>query len=387
MDFSLPPEIEELRRSLRDFLEREVRPLEEARLDPDTDRVPTELRARVRRRSAELGFYAADFPEEHGGSGLSQVGMVALRDEAYGSGLRLGGSVCAGPEGPTGILLEATDEQKKRYLAPLVRAEVSTAFALTEPEAGSDAQNIRTSAAREGGEWVLNGRKHFITNGREADFVIVLAANDREKRAHGGITAFIVEKGTPGFSVGRAQVGMVDDEPQVELVFEDCRVSEEQVLGGPEKVGRGFYQAMRFLGTGRLQIAAMSNGLAGFALGLGVEHARSRKAFGRPIGSFQYVQGHLVDSLVELRASRHLTNECAWRYDRGEPVIRESSITKLYATEMVNRVAYRMTQVFGGMGWMREVPLERLYRSVRGFTLFEGTSEIQRYILAKTLGL
>ena len=234
---------------------------------------------------------------------------------------------------------------------------------------------------------MLNGRKHFITNGSEADFVIVFAANDREKRAHGGITAFIVEKGTPGFSVGRVQVGMVDDSPQVELVFEDCRVSEEQVLGGPERVGQGFYQAMKFLGTGRLQIAAMSNGLADFALRLGVEHAKSRRAFGRPIGAFQYVQGHLVDSLVELQASRHLTYECAWRHDRGEPVVRESSMAKLYATEMVNRVAYRMIQVLGGMGWMREVPLERIYRSARAFTLFEGTSEIQRHILARTLGL
>ena len=387
MDFNLPPEVDELRRSLRDFIDREVRPLEEEHLDPEKDDVPLDLWQKVRRRSAELGFYAPDFPEEYGGAGLPQVGMVALREEAAKSGLRLAAGVCYGPEGPTGILMDGTDEQKKRYLMPLITAEKSMAFALTEPEAGSDAQNIRTTATKDGDDWVINGRKHFITNGKHADFVVVFAANDREKKAQGGITAFVVDKGTKGFSVGRSQLGMVEGEGQVELVFEDCRVSEEQVLGGPDKVGIGFYSAMGFLAMGRLSIAAMCNGIADYALGLGLEYAKSRTAFDRPIGKNQYVQGHIVESLVELRASRLLTSECAWKYDQGDQVIQESSIVKLYASEMVNRVAYRMIQVYGGMGWMREVPLERIYRLVRIFTLVEGTSEIQKYIIAKTLGL
>lgn len=387
MDFALSSELEELRRSLRDFIEREVRPLDEKELDPEDDNVPIELWRQVRRRSAELGFYAPDFPEEYGGAGLPQVGMVALREEAARSGLRLAAGVCYGPEGPTGVLLDGTEEQKKRYLVPLIAAEKSMAFALTEPDAGSDAQNIRTSAVRENGHWVLNGRKHFITNGKHADFVLVFAANDRTLRANGGITAFLVERGTPGFSVGRSQKGMVEGEGQVELIFEDCRVSEEQVLGGPEKVGFGFYSAMQFLAMGRLSIAAMCNGLADFALTLGLDYAKSRTAFDRPIGKNQYVQGHLIDSLIDLKASRLMTYECAWKYDRGEQVIQESSIAKLYASEMVNRVAYRMIQVYGGMGWMREIPLERIYRFVRIFPLVEGTSEIQKYIIAKTLGL
>ena len=387
MDFSIPSEYLELQNNLRGFIDRELRPLEEAELDPDKDDVPADIRNRVRRRSAELGFYAADFPEDVGGSGLPQVGMVALREAAWSAGSRLAAFTTYGPEGPTGLLLAGTPEQKKTYLTPLITAEKSMCFALTEPDAGSDAQSIRTTAVKEGDEWVLNGRKHFITNGKDADFALVFAANDRAKKAQGGITAFLVEKGTPGFEVGRAQVGMIEGEGQFELVFDDCRVSDEQVLGGPENAGMGFYAAMQFLGMGRLSIAAMCNGIAEYALQLGIEYAKQRTAFDRPIGKNQYVQGHIVESFVELKASRLMTYECAWKYDQGEPVVQESSIVKLYASEMVNRVVDRMIQVHGGMGWMRELPLERLYRFVRIFTLVEGTSEIQKYVIAKTLGL
>jgi alkylation response protein AidB-like acyl-CoA dehydrogenase len=387
MDFSIPDEYAELQRNITGFIDRELRPLEEAELDPEEDDVPVELRDRVRKRSAELGFYAADFPEDLGGSGLPQLGMVLLREAAARSGCRLAGFATYGPEGPTGLLLNATDEQKKKYLVPLISAEKSMCFALTEPEAGSDAQSIRTSATQDGDSWILNGTKHFITNGKHADFALVFAANDRSKKAQGGITAFIVEKGTPGFSIGRAQRGMVEGEGQFELVFEDCRVPEEQILGGPQNVGMGFYSAMQFLAMGRLSIGAMCNGIADYALSLGIEQAKNRVAFDRPIGKNQYVQGHIVDSIVELKASKLMTYECAWKYDQGDAVIQESSIVKLYASEMVNRVADRMIQVHGGMGWMRELPLERIYRLVRIFTLVEGTSEIQRYIIAKTEGL
>jgi acyl-CoA dehydrogenase len=284
-------------------------------------------------------------------------------------------------------LLSGTAEQKKEYLVPLVSAEKSMCFALTEPDAGSDAQNIRTTATKDGSDWILNGRKHFITNGRHADFALVFAANDRSKKAQGGISAFIVEKETPGFSVGRGQIGMIEGEGQFELLFEDCRVSEEQILGGPENVGIGFYSAMQFLAMGRLSIAAGCNGIADYALNLGIEYAKERVAFDRPIGKNQYIQGHIVESAVELKASKLMTYECAWKYDHGDQVIQESSMVKLYATEMVNRVVDRMIQVHGGMGWMRDLPLERLYRFVRIFTLVEGTSEIQKYIIAKTLGL
>lgn len=387
MDFAVPTEYAELQKDLESFIDRELRPLEEAELDPDRDDVPVEIRDRVRRRSAELGFYAADFPEDLGGSGLPQLGMVLLREAAARTGCRLAAFTLYGPEGPTGVLLAGTGEQKKRYLMPLITAEKSMCFALTEPDAGSDAQNIKTTAVKDGDEWILNGRKHFITNGKHADFALVFAANDREKKAQGGITAFIVEKGTLGFSVGRGQVGMVEGEGQFELVFEDCRVPDEHVLGGPANTGLGFYSAMQFLAMGRLSIGATCNGIADYCFSLGLGYAKERKAFDRPIGKNQYVQGHLVESLIEIRASKLMTYECAWKYDRGDTVVQESSIVKLYASEMVNRVVDRMIQVHGGMGWMRELPLERIYRLVRIFTLVEGTSEIQKYIIAKSLGL
>ena len=205
MDFTVPDEYAELQNNVVAFIERELRPLEEAELDPESDEVPIELRDRVRRRSAELGFYAADFPEDLGGTGLPQLGMVLLREAAARTGCRLATFVTYGPEGPTGLLLNGTDEQKKSYLVPLISAERSMCFALTEPDAGSDAQSIKTTAVKDGDDWVLNGTKHFITNGKHADFALVFAANDLEKKAQGGITAFLVERGTPGFSVGRAQ--------------------------------------------------------------------------------------------------------------------------------------------------------------------------------------
>jgi alkylation response protein AidB-like acyl-CoA dehydrogenase len=387
VEFAVPAEYSELQRNLRDFIDRELRPLEEAELDPERDEVPVELRDRVRRRSAELGFYAADFPEDVGGSGLPQLGMVLLREAAASSGCRLAAFTTYGPEGPTGLLLSGTEEQKKKYLVSLVNAEKSMCFALTEPDAGSDAQNIRTSATKDGDTWILNGTKRFITNGKHADFALVFAANDRSKKAQGGITAFLVEKRTPGFEVGRAQIGMVEGEGQFELNFQDCRVSEEQILGGADQVGMGFYAAMQFLAMGRLSIAAMCNGIADYCLQLGIDYAQEREAFGRPIGKNQYVQGHIVESLIELKAARLMTYECAWKYDGGDPVIQESSIVKLYSSEMVNRVVDRMIQVHGGMGWMRELPFERIYRLVRIFPLVEGTSEVQRHIIAKSLGL
>ncbi len=386
MDFAIPDEYAELQNNLTSYIDRELRPLEEE-LDKEKDDVPVELRDRVRRRSAELGFYAADFPEDLGGSGLPQLGMVLLREAAARSGCRLAAFTTYGPEGPTGVLLSGTDEQKKKYLTPLITAEKSMCFALTEPDAGSDAQNIHTTATQDGDDWVLNGTKHFITNGKHADFALVFAANDRERKAQGGITAFIVQKGTPGFEVGRGQIGMVEGEGQFELIFDNCRVPSEQILGGPDQIGMGFYAAMQFLAMGRLSIGAMCNGIADYCLSLGIDYAKSRVAFDRPIGKNQYVQGHIVESLIDVKASKLMTYECAWKYDHGDPVIQESSIVKLYASEMVNRVVDRMIQVHGGMGWMRELPLERIYRLVRIFTLVEGTSEIQKYIIAKTLGL
>jgi acyl-CoA dehydrogenase len=266
----------------------------------------------------------------------------------------------------------------------LVRAERSMCFALTEPEAGSDAQAIRTTAVRHGEGWVLNGRKHYITNGAHADYAVVFAVTDREKRASGGITAFLVPRHAPGFSVGKRQRTIAGDTNQAELVFDDCRIPGDHVIG---EVGYGFQAAMRFLNAGRAFIGAMCVGLAEHLLRISIEQATARQTFGKPIGRYQAIQWMLADSAVEIHAARLMTYHLAWLVDRGEHPIKESSIVKLNNTEMVGRVADRAVQVFGGMGVLAEGPVERIYRFVRMLRIVEGTSEIQRVVIARSLGL
>ncbi len=390
MDFRVAPELEEVRTSLRSFLEREVRPVEERfarQLQEDewTDEM-RDAGFALRKKSAEIGFYGAHLPEDVGGWGLSILGTTLLVEEAGRSGLRFATFVLGppNPEAPTPLLLDCTPELQKRYLIPLVKAETTMCFALTEPEAGSDAQAIRTKAVRDGDHFVLNGVKHFITNGERADFALVFAVTDQEKRAQGGITAFIVEKGTPGFSVGKKQRTMAGDTNQSELIFEDCRVPATSIVG---QEGFGFYSAMRFLNAGRSYIGAMCLGIADYCVKISTEYALSRKTFGKPIGKYQAVQWMLADSVAEIEAARWMTYHLAWLCDQGEQPIRESSIVKLYNTEMVNRVADRAVQIFGGMGYLTEGPVERIYRFVRMLRIVEGTSEIQRLLIARSLGL
>lgn len=390
MDFTIPQEIEDVRASFKQFLDREVRPVEDWFMPQlqDDEFTPQmhEAGLTLRRKSAEIGFYGAHLPEDVGGWGLSTLGMTMLVEENGRSGLRFGIYVLGppSPETPTPLLLEGTPEQQKKYLVPLVKGETTMCFALTEPDAGSDAQSIRTKAVRDGDHFVLSGVKHFITNGANADFAIVFAVTDAEKRAQGGITAFIVEKGTPGFRPGKKQKTMAGDSNQYELIFEDCRVPAANILG-PE--GFGFYSAMKFLNSGRAYIGALCLGLADYMVRIGTEYALQRKAFGKPIGKNQAVQWMLADSAVEIEAARWLTYRLAWMCDQGEQPMRESSMVKLYNTEMVGRVADRAVQLFGGMGYLTEGPVERIYRFVRMLRIVEGTSEIQRLVIARTLGL
>lgn len=267
---------------------------------------------------------------------------------------------------------------------PLVKGETSMCFALTEPDAGSDAQAIRTSARRDGDHFIINGTKHFITNGADADFAIVFAVTDAEKRANGGITAFIVDRDTPGFTVGKRQKTMAGDTNQVELIFQDARVPASNILGTE---GFGFYAAMKFLNSGRAYIGAMCLGVADYLVRISTEYALQRKTFNKPIGKNQAVQWMLADSAVEIEAARWMTYHLAWMVDQGEEPMRESSMVKLYNTEMVNRVADRAVQIFGGMGYAAEGPVERIFRFVRMFRIVEGASEIQRLVIARTMGL
>jgi len=390
MDFGVPAELDETRASFRAFLEREVRPVEERfRTQIQDDAWTDEMRdaaMALRRKSAEVGYYGAYMPEEVGGWGLSTLGYTLLVEALGEAGYRMGQFVLGppNPDAPSKMLLELPADLQKEYIVPLVRAEKTMCFALTEPDAGSDAQSISTRAVRDGDHWVLNGRKHFITNGANADFAVVFAVTDPEKRASGGITAFLIERGTPGFETGRLQKTMSTGMAPAELIFTDCRVPATHVVG---QEGFGFLTAMKFLNSGRAYIGALCLGLAEYCLRVATQYAKDRKAFGKPIGKNQAVSFMLADSAVDIETARWITYRLAWLVDKGEEPIKDSSMVKLYNTEMVGRVADRAVQVFGGMGYLSEGPVERVYRFVRMFRIVEGTSEIQRLVIARSLGL
>jgi acyl-CoA dehydrogenase len=287
--------------------------------------------------------------------------------------------------GPTPIYLDCTDEQREKYLFPLMRADKVTCFALTEPGAGSDATRIKTKAVRQDdGTWVINGRKHFITGGDQADFALVFAVTDGEKRAQGGITAFFVDADTAGYAVTRHQRTMSPWQNPVEITLEDVRVTDSQILG---KEGFGFYSAVKGINGARLQIAASALGIAQMLLDRSIEYAKTRVAFEKPIGANQFVQGLLVDSYAEVEQARLLVYRCAQEIDDGADGRRQAALAKLVATEMVGRVADRAIQVHGGNGFMTELGLEAWYRDVRAMRLYEGTTEILKSNVAKTLGL
>jgi acyl-CoA dehydrogenase len=386
---AIPDEYTALTSALRDFVAREVQPLEDAHAKElqETGHIAdaVELRRALRKKSVDAGFYTLFMPEEAGGGGVGYLGM-ALAYEAVahtGSYLANGGGLLPNVEGPTPVLLDCNDDQRKRYLEPTMRAEREAAFALTEPEAGSDATKIKTRAVKQGDHYVINGRKHFITHGAYADYVLLFAVTDPEKGAQGGITCFLVDTDTPGFTVARKQQTMYDDH-QAELVFEDMEVGEEQILG---KEGYGFYSAMKWINGGRIQIAAGAVGIAQHLYDRMLDYAKQREAFGKPIGKNQYVQGHIVDSLCELEQARYLTYDASDRIDNGGDGRLWAAKAKYVASEMVGRVADRAIQVYGGNGYMTEMGIERYARLVRAMRLYEGTSEILKTNIARGLGL
>ncbi len=386
---AIPDEYTALTGALRDFVAREVQPIEDAHAQElqQTGHIAdaVEIRRGLRKKSAAAGFYTLFMPEDAGGGGVGYLGM-ALAYEAMaetGSYLANGGGVLPGVEGPTPVLLDCNDDQRARYLEPTMRAEREAAFALTEPEAGSDATKIKTRAIRNGDTYVVNGRKHFITHGAYADYVLLFAVTDPEKGAQGGITCFLVDTDTPGFSVARKQQTMYDDH-QAELVFEDMEVGTQQVLG---QEGYGFYSAMKWINGGRIQIAASAVGIAQHLYDRMLDYAKQREAFGKPIGKNQYVQGHIVDSLCELEQARLLTYAAADAIDNGGDGRLWAAKAKYVASEMVGRVADRAIQVYGGNGYMTEMGIERYARLVRAMRLYEGTSEILKTNIARGLGL
>jgi alkylation response protein AidB-like acyl-CoA dehydrogenase len=387
---NIPEELIELRNSLRQFMEREVAPVEDEHreeiLEHSVYEGMKDDRMKIRKRSAELGFYTLHMPEDVGGGGLSLLGQVLLHEEIYRTGSILATNETTLPivTGPTPIYLDCTPAQRDKYLDPLMRMDKTTCFALTEPGAGSDATRIQTRAEKKNGSWVINGRKHFITGGDYADFALVFAVTDSEKRARGGITAFFVDADSSGYSVSRLQKTMSPYQKPAELTFEDVEVPDENVLG---EVGFGFYSAVKGINGARMQISANALGVAEYLLKRSMEYANDRVAFERPISANQFVQGHLVDSYAELEMARLMVYKCADDIDNGADGRREAALAKLVSTEMVNRVADRAIQVHGGNGFMTELGIEVWAREVRAMRLYEGTSEILRTNIAKTLGV
>jgi acyl-CoA dehydrogenase len=285
--------------------------------------------------------------------------------------------------GSQGILIFGTEEQKRRWLPGIASGQKTACFALTEPNSGSDAAAMETMAVLQGDHWVLNGQKRWTTNVNVADYVTVYAVTDKQKRARGGITAFLVEKQFPGFHVGPVDKKMgMRGSHTCDLILEDCRVPKDNVIGN---VGDGFKVAMQVLDRGRLTMAACCVGSAQRLLDESIGYAKTRRQFGQPIGSFQLIQAMLADSAAELYAGRSMVYMAAWRKDQGENVTKDAAMAKLWCSEMVGRVADRAVQIHGGMGYMRSMAVERFYRDVRLIRIYEGTSEIQRLVVAREL--
>jgi len=382
MDFTVPEEIEMLRQTLRRFVTEEVIPLErETNLTWDVA-PPKELRKQVRLRSKELGLYGLDMPEEVGGGGVSLSGRCLLEMEAHFHDTVFFLDVLGTGVGPTPILLACTGQQKERFLQPMMNGEVTTCLALSEPDAGSDATAIRMSAKEEDGVYVLNGTKNIVSNGVQADFAMVFAVTDEKLGPNGGITCFLVDKETPGFSVGRSHTCMGFTGFQGELVFQDCRVPAENVLG---QEGFGLLLALNWINANRVTTAALTVGVARRLLKMSAEYAKQRVQFGKPIATYQAIQLKLADMATELFAAENIVVRTAWMKDQGMDIQKEAAMTKLYCSEMVNRAAYEAIQIHGGAGCLRETNVERVYRMVRIFTIIEGTSEMQRLTIAGRL--
>ncbi|MBU0493481.1 MAG: acyl-CoA dehydrogenase [Chloroflexi bacterium] len=375
MDFTLTEEQEMIRKSVREFAEKEVAPRAQE-IDKE-HRFPEE----IIRKMGELGFLGLPIPEEYDGVGADTVSYAIAVEEisrACGStGITFAAhvSLACGP-----LVYFGSDEQKRKYLAPMATGEWIGAFGLTEPDAGSDAGATRTRAVRDGDEWVINGRKIFITNGSLADVIIITAMTDPEAGTR-GITNFIVEKGNPGFKPWRDEDKMgLRGSVTSELVFEDCRVPDANILGSP---GDGFRQFLKVLDGGRISIGAMALGLAQAALDKATEYAKTRVQFGQPIGKFQAIQWMLADMATEIDAARLMVYRAAWLKDQGVRYTREAAMAKLYASEVAERAAFKALQIHGGYGYMHEYDVERIYRDQRLCSIGEGTSEIQRLVIAR----
>ena len=378
MDFSLTEEQKMIQQTVRRFVERELMPLEKEVMENEgkypAGIEPSKYRE-LQMKAKELGFWGINTPEEYGGANLGAV-MSALIAMEMGRTLvsfTFGGSA-------DNILYYGNEWQKREYLVPTIEGKRHSCFALTEPGAGSDPSAIRTSAVKDGKYWVLNGQKVFITGGNEADFAMVFAVTDREKPPqNGGVTCFLVDRemgwtSRPVYTMGGWS--------RAELFFENVRVPEDHVLG---EVGKGFSLGMQWIGQGRWLIASRCVGTAERLLQMAIDYSKQRVTFGEPIADRQAIQWMIADSAVEIQATKWLALNAAWKVDQGQDNRHEASMAKLFGAGMANRVVDRVMQIHGGMGYTKEMPIERWYRDLRVTRIYEGTDEIQHFIIARAL--
>jgi len=378
MEFKFSEEHNMLRDMVRKFVDQDVKPIA-ARIDKEKA-IPDELL----KKAADLGLMGIPFPEEYGGSDLGETGACIMLEE-LGHGCASTAVTISAHQSLAGssIYLDGTDEQKEKYLVPLAKGEKLGAFALTEPEAGSDAASIKTSAVRDGDDFVINGTKIWITNGNNADIIVVFAVTDPKLGARGGVSAFIVEPNTSGFKVGTIEEKMgIRGSTTAELIFEDMRVSMDNMLG---VYGAGFITAMKALDIGRLSLGAAALGASKELLDLSLKFSKERKQFNLPICEHQAVQFMLAEMDEKIYAMEGMVYRTANMVDNGEKFTRESAIVKIFCSEALDWIVDAAVQIHGGLGYMSHYPVERFYRDSRINRIFEGSNEIQKLVIAKEL--
>lgn len=377
MNFELSEDIKLLKEGIRDFVDNEVEP--QAMLIEESNEIP----ASIMDKSKEMGLFGLSIPEEYGGLGLDMVGKCAILEEV---GRTINGytTVIGGHTGigGVGIVELGTEAQKKKYLPDMASGDRIGAFALTEPSAGSHASNLKTTAVKKGDKYIINGSKHYITNAPIAGIFTVMAVTDPSKGAK-GITSFIVERETPGLIIGKVEKKMgLHGSHSSEVFFEDCEVPAENVLG---EEGQGYMNALKILANGRAGMAARNLGSCDKLLEMSLEFAHTRIQFDKPIFEQQIIQHYLAEMAMETEALRALTYRVAWMVDQKMKVIKEAAMVKLLGSETYNRVADKALQIHGGIGYISEYPIERFYRDARITRIYEGTSEIQKNIIAAQL--
>ncbi|MBX9956293.1 acyl-CoA dehydrogenase family protein [Peribacillus simplex] len=378
MTITLTKEMQQMKEMIRNFVEREVEPC--AIQIEEEDAIPGHLVEKAK----DLGLFGISIPEQYGGIGLNAVGKATVLEQLGRTHNGFVSLISAHTGiGSTGLVKLASEHLKNKYLPEMAAGTKIGAFALSEPGAGSDATNLATSAEKKGDYWVMNGTKHFITNGPIADVYTVFALTDKDKGAKGGITAFLVERDFPGLTVGKKDKKMgLRGSYTSQVIFEDCIIPEENVIG---EVGMGYISALKILGEGRVGLAARAVGSSGKLIELSAKYAKERIQFGKPIADNQAIQWMLADMATETEAARALTMMAAQKIDEGKKVIKEASMAKLFASDVFNRVADKAVQIHGGMGYMAEYPVERFYRDARITKIYEGTNEIQRLIIARNV--